>query len=101
MGSGRRCWLTILEFVPAKGLPRCAAISPGVKGRGLRCPRSPWEIEAIGSYDSASRHQLRFIFGRDKRGRLRLAGTLALPLRLARTLALPLRWSRDDNQLED
>ena len=83
--------MTVLELVPAKGLPRCVTISPGVKGRGLRCPRSPWEIEAIGSYDSASRHQLRFIFGRDKRGRLWLAGTLALPL----------RWSRDDNQLED
>ena len=52
--------MTVLEVVPAKGLPQCAAISPGVKGRGLRCPRSPWEIKAIGSYDSASRHQLRF-----------------------------------------
>ena len=50
--------MIVLELVPAKGLPRCAAISPGVKGRGLRCPRSPWEIEAIGSFDSASRHQL-------------------------------------------
>ena len=25
----------ILELVSAKGLPRCAAISPGVKGYGL------------------------------------------------------------------
>ena len=47
--------MTVLELVPAKGLPRCAAISLGVKGRGLRCPRPPWEIEAIGSFDSASR----------------------------------------------
>ena len=39
--------LSVLELVPAKGLPRCAAISPGVKGRGLRCPRSPREIEKI------------------------------------------------------
>ena len=63
--------MTVLELVPAKGLPRCAAISPGVKERGLRCPRPPCEIEAIGSYDSASRQQLRFFFGRDKRGRSR------------------------------
>ena len=63
--------MTIWELVPAKGLPRCAAISPGMKGRGLRCPRPPWEIKAIGSYDSASRHQLRLIYGRDKRGRSR------------------------------
>ena len=63
--------MTVLKLVPANGLPRCAAISPGVKGRGLRCPRPLWEIEAIGSYDSASRHQLRFIYGRDKRGRSR------------------------------
>ena len=34
-------------------------------------PVFSWEIEAIGSYDSASRHQLRFIYGRDKRGRSR------------------------------
>ena len=79
MGSGRRGWLTILEFVPAKGVPRCAAISPGMKGRGLRCPRSPWEIEAIGSFDSASRHQLRFLFGRSK-------------LRPSRCGALGARW---------
>ena len=63
--------MRFLEEAPAKGLPQCAAISPGVKGRGLRCPRPPWEIKAIGSYDSASRHQLRFIYGRDKRGRSR------------------------------
>ena len=63
--------MTIWELVPAKGLPRWAAISPGIKGCGLRCPRSPREIEAIGSYDSASRHRLRFIYGRDKRGRSR------------------------------
>ena len=68
--------MTIWELVPAKGLPRCAAISPGVKGRGLRCPRPPWEIEAIGSYDSASRHQLRFLFGH--------AGRVPLPTRRAR-----------------
>ena len=30
-----------LELVPAKGLPRCAAISPGPKGCWLRCPHSP------------------------------------------------------------
>ena len=68
--------MTVLELVPAKGLPRCAAISPGVKGRGLRCPRSPWEIEAIGSYDSASRHQLRFYLGH--------AGRVPLPMRRSR-----------------
>ena len=68
--------MTVLELVPAKGLPRCAAISPGVKGRGLRCPRPPWEIEAIGSYDSASRHQLRFYFGH--------AGRVPLPMRRSR-----------------
>ena len=28
-------------LVPAKGLPRCAAISPGQKGRRLRCRRPP------------------------------------------------------------
>ena len=68
--------MTVLELVPAKGLPRCAAISPGVKGRGLRCPRPPWEIEAIGSFDSASRHQLRFYLGH--------AGRVPLPMRRAR-----------------
>ena len=68
--------MTVLELVPAKGLPRCAAISPGMKGRGLRCPRPPWEIEAIGSFDSASRHRLRFYFGH--------AGRVPLPMRRAR-----------------
>ena len=68
--------MTIWELVLAKGLPRCAAISPGVKGRGLRCPRPPWEIEAIGSFDSASRHQLRFLFGH--------AGRVPLPMRRSR-----------------
>ena len=68
--------MTIWELVPAKGLPRCAAISPGMKGRGLRCPRSTWEIEAIGSYDSASRHQLRFYLGH--------AGRVPLPTRRSR-----------------
>lgn len=52
--------LSVLELVPAKGLLQCAAISSGMKGCWLRCPYSPWEIEAIGSFDSASRHQLRF-----------------------------------------
>ena len=68
--------MTVLELVPAKGLPRCAAISPGMKGRGLRCPRPPREIKAIGSYDSASRHQLRFYFGH--------AGSVPLPTRRSR-----------------
>ena len=30
-----------LELAPAKGLPRCAAISSGKKGRRLRCRRPP------------------------------------------------------------
>jgi len=39
--------LIFWELVPAKGAPQCAAISPGIKGCGLRYPCSPREIEAI------------------------------------------------------
>ena len=39
--------MRFLEEAPAKGLPQCAAMSLGVKGCGLRCPRSPQEIETI------------------------------------------------------
>ena len=39
--------MRFLEVASAKGLPQCAAISPGMKGCGLRYPRSPREIETI------------------------------------------------------
>ena len=39
--------MRFLEEAPAKGLPQCAAISPGMKGCGLRCPHSPREIETV------------------------------------------------------
>lgn len=32
---------TFMEEVSAKGLPRCEAISAGLKGQRLRCRRSP------------------------------------------------------------
>lgn len=34
-----------MEGASAKGLPRCAAISPGPKGCGLRCPYSPGRLK--------------------------------------------------------
>ncbi len=46
----------------------------GAKGMQAEMPAFSREIEAIGSFDSASRCQLRFIFGRDKRGRSRCGG---------------------------
>ena len=45
----------ILEEVLAKGLPQCAAISPGPKGCRLRCLHSPGRLKAVAVYYSASR----------------------------------------------
>ena len=39
--------VTILEGAAAKGLPPWAAISAGLKGRRLRCRRSPAKIESV------------------------------------------------------
>lgn len=39
--------MTILEGAAAKGLPPWAAISAGLKGRRLRCRRSPAKIESV------------------------------------------------------
>ena len=48
----------ILELVSAKGLPRCAAISPESKGCWLECLHSPGRSKWSAVYPSASRHQL-------------------------------------------
>ena len=65
-----------------EGLAAVCGHQFGVKGCWLRCPYSPWEIEAIGSFDSASRHQLRFLFGRSKLrpSRCGALGERALPV---------------------
>ena len=109
---GRSC-CHFLELVPAKGLPQCAAISPRVKGYGLRCPYSPGRLkQSDHTIPLPGTDSVLFSGTRDAcpyrggggRGatalplRLvrtwRLARTLALPWRLARTLALPWRLAR-------
>ena len=54
--------------VPEKGMPRCVAISPGVKGRGLRCPCSPREIEMAFGVMFRFLAPTPLFFGRSKRG---------------------------------
>ena len=55
--------LPVFGVGTGEGLAAVRGHQSGVKGRELRCPRSHWEIEAIGSYDPASRNRLRFHFG--------------------------------------
>ena len=59
-----------------EGLAAVRGHQSGAKGMQAEMPAFSREIEAIGSYDSASRHQLRFLFGH--------AGRVPLPMQRAR-----------------
>ena len=59
-----------------EGLAAVRGHQSGAKGMQAEMPAFSREIEAIGSFDSASRHQLRFYF--------RHAGRVPLPMRRSR-----------------